>query len=176
MVNLILIPIILLMNTLTIYNFTTVSSLKNWKIIDDIVMGGISSSSININKDGNGVFKGHVSLENNGGFSSLRHQISTVDISGFNHFQIRVKGDGKNYQFRVKSSINESHSYKFKFSTNKEWQTIKIPFSDLQPTFRGRDLRMPNFPGLELQETAFLIANKTEEDFILEIDYIKACK
>ena len=54
MVNLILIPFFLLMNTLTIYEFNNKSIINDWQIVDDNVMGGISSSSMSINKNGNG--------------------------------------------------------------------------------------------------------------------------
>ena len=92
------------MNTLTIYEFNNKSIINDWQIVDDNVMGGISSSSISINKNGNGLFKGTVSLANNGGFSSVRHRTKVVTLRDKNHFIIRIKGDGKNYQFRVKSS------------------------------------------------------------------------
>ena len=174
MVNLILIPFFLLMNTLTIYEFNNKSIINDWQIVDDNVMGGISSSSISINKNGNGLFKGTVSLANNGGFSSVRHRTKAVILRDKNHFIIRIKGDGKNFQFRVKSSISEQHSYKYTFSTNGQWQEIKIPFNTLSPTYRGRNLRIPNFQGQNLEEVCFLISNKKEESFNLEIDYIKA--
>ena len=174
MVNLILIPFFLLMNTLTIYEFNNKSIINDWQIVDDNVMGGISSSSISINKNGNGFFKGSVSLANNGGFSSVRYRTKAMNLIDKNHFIIRIKGDGKSFQFRVKSAISESHSYKYIFSTNGQWQEIKIPFSVLSPTFRGRDLRIPNFPGQNLEEICFLISNQKEENFNLEIDYIKA--
>ena len=137
-------------------------------------MGGISTSSFSINENGNGLFKGHVSLENYGGFSSLRYQSKNIKIENTNCFKIRIKGDGKSYQFRIKSSLSDSHSYKFTFKTDKTWQIITIPFTHLSPTFRGRDLRIPNFNGDKVEEIGFLISNKKEEDFQLEIDYIKS--
>jgi hypothetical protein len=162
-----------LKNNNMIYNFNSGNSLKNWNIVDDDVMGGISSSNIVVNKNGMGLFSGHVSTKNNGGFSSIRHQFKIVDISNYKNFVIRVKGDGKNYQFRVKSNLNEYHSYKYEFKTNNTWQDIEIQFNQLQPTFRGRMLNIPSFRNTTLQEICFLISNKVEEDFSLEIDYVK---
>ena len=40
-------------------------------IVDDVVMGGESSSTFNLNEDGCGIFEGNISIENNGGFSSF---------------------------------------------------------------------------------------------------------
>ena len=115
-----------LKNDNMIFNFNSDNSLKNWNIVDDDVMGGVSSSNIVVNKNGMGLFSGHVSTKNNGGFSSLRHQFKLVNISKYKSFVIRVKGDGKNYQFRVKSNLNEYHSYKYEFKTNNTWQNIEI--------------------------------------------------
>ena len=162
-----------LKNDNMIFNFNSDNSLKNWNIVDDDVMGGVSSSNIVVNKNGMGLFSGHVSTKNNGGFSSLRHQFKLVNISKYKSFVIRVKGDGKNYQFRVKSNLNEYHSYKYEFKTNNTWQNIEIQFNQLEPTFRGRILNMPSFSNVTLQEICFLISNKIEEDFSLEIDYVK---
>ena len=69
-------------NSATIINFNQAvekeRNLKNWQIVGDNVMGGKSSGSFQINDQGNGVFQGEVSLENNGGFSLLRHQFQKI--------------------------------------------------------------------------------------------------
>ena len=85
-----------LKNSNMIFNFSSDNSLKNQTIVDDDVMGGISSSNIVLNKNGIGLFSGHVSTKNNGGFSSLRHQFKLLDVSNYKSFVIRVRGDGKN--------------------------------------------------------------------------------
>ena len=43
-----------------------------WWVINDTVMGGRSSSSWQLSEHDIGVFQGSVSLENNGGFASVR--------------------------------------------------------------------------------------------------------
>jgi hypothetical protein len=156
-----------------IFNFNESANINQWRIVDDVVMGGVSNGKVYMDKDGNGVFSGHVSLDNNGGFSSVRYQLNTLDISSYSKFIIRIKADAKNYQFRVKSNLNEYHSYKYEFTTEGSWQTIEIPFNKLKATFRGRTLNMPSFSNKFLEEIGFLIANKMEEDFELKIDYIK---
>ena len=157
-----------------IYDFNPESSSRDWRVVNDGVMGGLSVSQFEINKAGNGFFQGHVSLENNGGFASVRHQPARIRLEKETHFSIRVKGDGHAYQLRIKSNLNEYHSYKYVFETTGEWQIISIPFKEMIPTFRGRDLDMPNFNGSSMEEIGFLIANKKEQNFELEIDYIKA--
>jgi hypothetical protein len=155
-----------------IFDFNSNANTSNWRIVDDVVMGGKSEGSFKVNKDGNGEFSGFVSLENNGGFSSLRYRFSAKDVSSFNTGNIRVKGDGCTYQFRVKDNTYNNHSYISYFDTNTEWQTISIKLSDMYPTFRGRKLKMDNFSSDKIEEIAFLIGNKTEQNFKLEIDKI----
>lgn len=163
---------ILLNTNHTIVDFTKNSKLHSWSIVNDVVMGGKSTSSISINTEGKAVFKGEVSVENNGGFSSLRHRFDKLDVSKFKKIKIRLKGDGKKYQFRIKPSMFNQYSYVYHFQTNGDWQTIEINLTDFTPVFRGRKLDMPNFSGTELEEIGFLIGNKQQEKFELILDAI----
>lgn len=157
---------------MTIFNFKSDSNLSNWTVVDDVVMGGRSDGRFKINSDGHGEFSGMVSLENNGGFSSVRHSFKTVNSAAYSKFVIRLKGDGKEYQFRVKANGNSRHSYIYKFKTSGDWQTIEIPFSEMSPSFRGYTLDMGNFNGNQMEQIAFLVGNKKAESFQLLIDRI----
>ena len=145
--------------TMTLFDFTKNEDLSNWRVVDDVVMGGRSDGNLVINEEGHGVFYGTVSLENYGGFSSIRYQFEQQDVSNFKICKIRLKGDGKSYQFRIKTNRNDRHSYVRSFDTSGEWETIEISLSTLSPTFRGMELNMPNFPAEQMEEIAFLIGN-----------------
>lgn len=160
------------MTSTPIFNFTKDANISNWRIIDDAVMGGRSNGNFNINNDGHGVFSGKVSLENNGGFSSLRYNTETIDIAKHTKVCIKLKGDGKDYQFRIKANRNERYSYIKTFKTSGEWETITINLKEMYPAFRGRTLDYPNFDKTTIQELAFLIGNKKAEAFELLIDEI----
>lgn len=160
------------MQSNTIFDFHKNSNSENWTIVDDVVMGGRSSGSFYINDDGHGVFKGSVSLENNGGFSSLRHRFEKVSTKPYTKIVLRVKGDGKRYQFRVKTNTSDYYSYISFFDTSDNWETIEISLKDMYPAFRGRKLNMPNYSNNSIEEIAFLIGNKKAENFKLEIDAI----
>ena len=56
--------------------------------------------------------------------------------------------------------------------TTGEWEEVTVPFNKMIPTFRGRRLNLPNYPGEVLRECAFLISNNKNESFRLEIDRI----
>ena len=159
-----------------LYNFKNSETLKNWTVVDDGVMGGLSKGDLKLNKEGNAVYFGNVSTDNNGGFSSLRYQFDLREVSNFKTVSLRLKGDGKSYQFRIKSKSGEYYSYVSKFNTTGEWETIVIAFKDFRPQFRGRVLDMPNFQGETMEEIAFLIGNKVKESFQLEIESIVLSK
>jgi len=135
-------------------------------------MGGLSQGNLVINKKGNAVFSGHVSLDNNGGFTSIRKKIDFDALEGEKNLILRVKGDERRYQMRMKRNASDYHSYIQYFDTSNDWETIELPLEDFYPSFRGRKLDMDNFPSDQIAELSILIANYKEEDFELEIDYI----
>lgn len=156
----------------TIFDFNKNSNISSWRVVDDVVMGGRSSGNFELSEEGHGVFSGEVSLENNGGFSSVRHTFNRIEVNQRTNVVLRVKGDGKKYQFRAKHDTDDAHSYITTFKTSGDWETIEIPLKDLYPSFRGRTLDMPNFNHNFIEQIAFLIANKKPENFKLLIDKI----
>ncbi|WP_295830258.1 CIA30 family protein [uncultured Winogradskyella sp.] len=164
--------VLITIQQMTLFDFNFESNIRNWKIVDDVVMGGRSNGNFKINDTGYGEFSGDVSLKNNGGFSSVRYNFNTVSSSNFKSFQLRIKGDGNPFQFRVKSSNRQRFSYIYTFNTSGDWETISIPFNKMEPAFRGYKLDQPNFDGLQMEEIAFLIGNKKEQSFKLFIDSI----
>ena len=159
-------------NSSTIFDFKKAKHTSNWYVVDDGVMGGLSQGTLSINNTGNGLFKGYVTTENNGGFSSIRYEFNTKDVSKFKHVILKVKGDGKAYQFRIKENSSQRYSYIAPFNTTGDWQTIKISLSSFYPSFRGYNLDKPNYSGEVMEEIAILVGNKKKEKFSIEIENI----
>ena len=155
----------------TIFEFNKNANISSWKTLNDNVMGGVSASTFKISSEGHGVFEGKVSTANNGGFASVRYT-SSVSIEKYNSIKIRLKGDGKNYQFRIKKNANDFESYITSFPTSGNWETVEIKLNDLYPSFRGKKLNQPNFGGVKFEEMSFLIGNKKNESFKLILDKI----
>ena len=162
-----------MMNALILFDFNQESNLSQWQVVDDIVMGGRSNSLLMLNKEGNAVFKGNISLENSGGFSSIRYSFDQIKTNTYSKFVLYIKGDGKKYQFRIKENNQDDYSYISYFQTNNDWQKIEIPFNGMYASFRGRKLDMENFTGQQIEQISFLFGNKKAEDFQLEIDKIE---
>ena len=161
------------MNPIIVFDFNTKSDLSNWRVVNDGVMGGTSRSKFYLNSEGHGCFDGTVSLENNGGFCSVRYEFTRIALDINKIICLRIKGDGKDYQFRVKTKKSDAHSYIYPFRTSGEWQNIEIPVTDFYPSFRGRKLDIPNYDGSNLEQIAFLIGNKKGENFQLLLDRIE---
>lgn len=157
----------------TIFEFNNSVNLKNWTIIDDTVMGGKSSSTIKLDQEGNGVFEGHVSLKNNGGFSSARLNLDKKQINNCTKIGLKLKGDGKKYQFRIKAKSSDYYSYTASFSTSGKWEYIEIPLTNMIPTYRGRTLNKPNFSENHFEQISLFIGNKKEESFKLIVKTIE---
>ncbi len=73
-----------------------------WQIVNDTVMGGISSSRLDRVDDEIVRFSGQLRLENNGGFASMRSSSGVPNMAKANTIVIRVRGDGRRYQLRLR--------------------------------------------------------------------------
>ncbi len=145
---------------------------SGWHVVNDGVMGGLSKSIIVVTYSGNGLFTGALSTENNGGFASVKHSFLQKEVSQFDMVNLRIKGDGKSYQFRIKSYEAQDYSYIEDFKTSGEWQTITLYFDQFYASYRGERLDRPHYDGKHMAEITFLIGNKQNESFALEIERI----
>jgi hypothetical protein len=145
-----------------------------WRIVNDDVMGGVSSSRAVI-RDKRILFSGSVSLENNGGFASLRSQIKNYDFAKFSGIEIRLKGGGKLYSISMKETpYFTGYSFTSTFETKEnDWTVLQIPFDKFKLQYFGRNINSgKKVPLSKIKEIALLIGDKQEGDFEAEIDYI----
>jgi hypothetical protein len=152
-----------------LFDFADAATMRGWQIEDDCVMGGVSKGTFTHAPAGHAVFSGKVSLENNGGFSSVQSYFEPIDVSSYRNAVIRVKGDGKNYRFIVESEKDARHYYVANFETTGEWQEIEIPLRQMYPVRRGDRLGLPDYPGKSMAQVRFMIANGRAENFRLQI-------
>ena len=145
-----------------VYKFTAATKVNEWRIVNDGVMGGVSKSSLGLTVLGYGQFFGHVSLANNGGFASIQLNQSIKLTDEIKYVLLRVKGDGKAYEFRLKSQLTQPESYVHQFITTGDWEIIKLPINDFYPQYFGRKLNRPNFNFSSIAQLSFLISNKQE--------------
>ena len=146
-----------------------------WNIVNDTVMGGRSSSRWS-DKSSTLSFEGFLSLENNGGFASIRHDLNNINLSGTEGIFIKVKGDGRKYQFRIRSQASRWANYSQEFKTKKDTvQTFYLPYKDFKPSWRGRSVRnVPTLTGKDIRGIGFLLGDKIQGKFKLDILNISA--
>lgn len=160
-----------------LYDFRASTKTPPWRIVNDDVMGGRSSSQFQLGADGGAVFSGVVSLENRGGFASARSAPLRDKLEGSDTFVLRVRGDGRGYQFTVQTGAGfNAPTYQLAFMPRRgEWGEYQLAFEDFVPTFRGR--RLANLPLLTAEKivsVGVLIADQRAGPFQLEISWIKA--
>lgn len=168
---LIIIPFLFMSDTIIVFDKNT--NTNNWYIVNDGVMGGLSTSTININNTGKAVFSGEVSTKNNGGFAMTRLPLSIKLDDKKSKLVIKLKGDGKKYQFRIKSNRTQYFWYVQSFQTSTKTEEIQLNLNDFYASFRGYKLNLDNFSANTIKEIAILIGNKMDENFSLEIEKIK---
>ncbi len=148
-----------------------------WTAVNDDVMGGVSTSVLQPTEDGTAQFAGTLSLENNGGFASVRAWLGQMDLSDFEGLSVRVRGDGRTYRLRLRTDNQfDGIAYQAQFETREgEWTEVHVPFASFRPTFRGRTPRGagPLDPA-RIHQIGFMIADKQPGPFQLEIDRVLA--
>jgi NADH dehydrogenase [ubiquinone] 1 alpha subcomplex assembly factor 1 len=158
-----------------LFDFQASTNSSAWQIVNDDVMGGVSTSSFRLT-NGVAVFQGKVSLENNGGFASARSLPARHDLPGGDTFVVRVRGDGRRYKFTARTAPSfDSAIYQCTFTTKKgEWEEHRLPFKQFVATFRGRVLSgEPPLEAAKVTSVGFLISDKQEGPFKLEVAWIK---
>jgi NADH dehydrogenase [ubiquinone] 1 alpha subcomplex assembly factor 1 len=159
----------------TVFDFQSPTNAA-WQIVNDDVMGGVSTSSFRIT-NGVAVFRGEVSLEHNGGFASVRSLPARHDLGGADSFVIRVRGDGRRYKFTARMDQSfDSAIYQCAFTTKAgEWEEHRLPLKDFTASFRGRVLAdEPSLNPAKVASLGFLISDNQAGPFKLEVAWIKA--
>lgn len=147
-----------------------------WYTVDDGVMGGVSSSRVEIVEPNIMFFSGCISLKNNGGFSSVRSEWNIVDLSGFDGLLIRVLGDGKVYRLRIRTeATGDDISYNGSFETTPDqWVHVYIPCVKMVPTYRGIVMNVDQLNVKCVGSFGFMLSDKQTGDFGLRVDWIRA--
>jgi monofunctional biosynthetic peptidoglycan transglycosylase len=145
-----------------------------WHVINDGVMGGKSTSEV-LPHQPHLMFRGRISLENDGGFASARCRFRQ-GFAGIRAFRLVVRGDGRSYQLRLRADEEPGTlSWRAVFATDGSTQSIDIPLAAFEPVRRGR--RVENTGALapdEMKLLGFLLADRHPGAFSLEVHSIEA--
>ena len=163
-------------NTMLLTDFTPASPDFSWYVLNDNVMGGRSDGTFT-EYEGTLVFTGNTNT-NGGGFSSIRTQALQLDLSGRTGIQVRVRGDGRRYTWRLTTNASwrgRQVSYWADFDTEKDaWITAEIPFSRFVPRFRGFELDGPPLDPGQITGMGLMIYDRQDGPFELHLASVHA--
>jgi NADH dehydrogenase [ubiquinone] 1 alpha subcomplex assembly factor 1 len=157
-------------------SFDKPESAKQWRTINDNVMGGVSEGKCHITKENTLEFSGNLSLENNGGFASVRSTAMKLDLDKLEGVILRIRGDGRSFYCNLHvPTAMPAFSYRAKVDTKKEqWQEVRIPWKEFRATAFGRELeKKSSLDASKVNAIDFLIADKKAGPFKFEVEWIK---
>ncbi len=163
--------------TRTLFDFTDAEVAKVWHTVNDDVMGGISVGQCNISDRQTLEFFGNISLQNNGGFASVRTVAQELGLVLGDTLIVKVRGDGREYALNLylkKSKI--AFAYRATVPTTKDqWVELKLPLASFEANSFGNPVRGagPVDP-TDINALGFLLSDKQAGPFKLEIVSIQA--
>jgi NADH dehydrogenase [ubiquinone] 1 alpha subcomplex assembly factor 1 len=160
------------------FNFGTQHNTDVWRVVNDDVMGGVSNSKVE-EKENSILFSGTTSLDNNGGFASIRTTFPKGDLKDCKTMTIRFKSPNTNRSFGL--SLKDSQKYyipyyKFMFQPKSDdWQQLKINLKDFGYYKISEKIgsEMPLNFLKDVFNIALILSDGKEGNFQIEIDYIK---
>jgi NADH dehydrogenase [ubiquinone] 1 alpha subcomplex assembly factor 1 len=136
-------------NDRVVTNFAEAGSIEGWSNVDDTVMGGVSASTTSWD-DGRMVFAGDLSLENNGGFTSVRSPQDAAfgsALDGAGAIGVVAEGDGKTYVLQLRAADDRLYIARFE-TVDGEQRRYELPLDGFEPVTRFLDPD-PGSPPLE---------------------------
>ncbi len=147
-----------------------------WFVINDDVMGGKSSGGFELN-DGNLLFTGSTNTRG-GGFSSVRSRGPRMDLSEFNGIRLRVRGDGRQYAWQLRTNAlyrGRELGFWSEFETSAgQWLDIDLPFADFVPKFRGSKLDVAPPNPAHISGMGLMISDGKDGPFAIAVDSVQA--
>jgi len=162
-----------------LFAFASPDAAAGWQAVNDGVMGGVSEGRFRITERQTMEFYGTLSLENNGGFASVRSRPRALGLQTGDTLVARVRGDGREYQVNLYTAERmTAFSYRASAQTRPgEWIEVRIPLDRFEATSFGRAIRGagPVDPR-SVTSIGFLLAEKTPGPFALEVAWIKVLR
>lgn len=163
-------------DNLMLNKFTIDGPELQWYVQNDNVMGGLSEGGFKI-FDSELIFSGTTNT-NGGGFSSIRTQRFSKDLSQYTGIRVKVRADGRKYTWSIQTDARwrgRQISYWADFKTiPNEVNVIDIPFSKFAPQFRGFNLDGPKIDPSKITEFALYQYDKTDGPFKLQLISVEA--
>jgi NADH dehydrogenase [ubiquinone] 1 alpha subcomplex assembly factor 1 len=155
-----------------LFEFSSPEAAQKWQAVNDGVMGGVSDGRFRITPDQTMEFSGNLSLENNGGFASVRSKPVELGIKAGDAIVVRLKGDGREYVLNLYTKSRQmAFSYRAPLPTKQnEWTEVAVPLGDFIPTAFGRRVQgMGPVEPSQINGLGFMLSDKKPGKFQMEI-------
>jgi NADH dehydrogenase [ubiquinone] 1 alpha subcomplex assembly factor 1 len=185
-----MISIIFLFLSLSLTNLTTdnlnfdfgtgQNQIKNWVLLSDNIMGGVSKSKLDYTEN-TMVLSGNISLDNFGGFSSVKTTFGKYDLSQFKGVKIKFKSTNQKFAFTLEDSRNWTlPNFKGNFYSDKVniWEEKTIYFNDFKEYQVGEPTgeKLNDNSLKNIVRMGIITTEKKEGPFSIEIDYVEFIK
>lgn len=157
--------------------FITDQGVEGWSVVNDTVMGGVSSGRLAV-EDGVMFFSGELSLENNGGFASVRSPLiepqSAEVWSNRVGPQIVFIGDGRTWTVEVRTDDVDGGWIASLPTTTGSTTEMVLPWTSFEPVTRFLNPRPTDEPldPRRILSVAFYLVDGIEGSFRLGIQSI----
>jgi len=158
-----------------IFDFGRNNDSDNWVIINDAVMGGLSTSQV-IEDSTSYIFSGDVSLDNNGGFASLRSPRDIYNLEAFTVMTIRYKSTDRDFAVVLESHNQYYMPYHKQIckSNTDGWSTSEFLLTEFKEYRLGEETGnvIKSKSLREIRRFGIVINDKAAGPFRIEVDYI----
>ena len=158
-----------------VFVFPTPDDVNEWFVVNDTVMGGVSSGQL-VWEDDALVFTGDLSLDNNGGFASVRSPLlDPTAVAGWadrDGMRIEVGGDGREWTVEVRMDFGDGGGWISELSTSAdEFVVVDVPWTTFEPVTRFLDPRQTTetLDPARIVSIAFYLVDGIEAPFRLEL-------
>jgi hypothetical protein len=158
-----------------LFDFSNQDHVSGWEPVNDVVMGGCSSSTFEATHAGTALFGGELSLDQGGGFASVRQKSANMGSIGSDSLVLRVRGDGRTYKLRlITENPAEGESYLAPFITQSgRWTEHEFSSRDFHASRRGRpDPSAPTLDFKHIKAFGLLLADQKAGSFELELAWM----
>ena len=160
----------------SLFDFTGADAAREWQTVNDNVMGGVSEGRFRITDRKTLEFFGTLSLQNNGGFASVRTKAKKLGFEQGDTVVAKLRGDGRKYLLNLYLSKPQmAFSYRATVETKKdEWIEVNVPLDKFEATSFGRPVKdAGRLKPEEISVLGFMLSDKKAGPFRLEVESIR---
>lgn len=156
-----------------LFRFDPTQPFVPWAVLDDPTMGGRFASAFLPTDAGAACFTGRVSLENGGGFCSVRSP-DFSPVPDADSVALRVRGDGNTYKVCLHTRyMQPGTSYRASFATTPgKWSDIHIPLAEFVLMRFGARAGVSPVDPARVTAISLLIADRQDGPFALELAHV----